>query len=90
MQITKFEYTDAKGKVTQRTVAVLRKPSPVVEAIDVSELTNEDVHVFASQYNEALDRFKKEMAALQDEFDLTFNLRNFKPENMTNQESFYA
>lgn len=89
MQIDKFEYTDAKGKITNRTVAVLRRPSNLVEAIDVSELDADQVSEFAHAYNELLDDFKAQMLELQAEFDLKHNLRNFKPEKMANQETWY-
>lgn len=89
MQIDKFEYTDAKGKVTQRTVAVLRRPTNLLEAIDVTELSAEEVSEFAHNYNEILDDFKSQVAILQEEFDLKHNLRNFKPENITKQETWY-
>ena len=90
MQIDSFEYTDAKGKVTQRTVAVLRRPSDLLEAIDVSELSSEEISEFAHNYNEILDDFKAQIANLQEEFDLKHNLRNFKPEKMTKQETWYV
>lgn len=90
MQIDKFEYTDAKGKVTRRTVAVLRRPSDLLEAIDVSELDSEDIEIFAKAHNKLVDEFKFKLMELQEEFDLKHNLRNFKPENITKQETWYV
>lgn len=90
MRIDSFEYTDAKSKVTQRVVAITKLPSSLIEGIDVTELPSEAVQEFALAYNAALDRFKQDMLNLQVEFDLVHNLRNFKPENITNKETQYV
>jgi hypothetical protein len=90
MQIAKFEYIDAKKKVTQRTVAVISMPSNLMTAIDVSELSPEQVKQFAEQHNALKDKYKAALLALQAEFDLTHNLRFFKVENISNQESEYV
>ena len=90
MQIAKFEYTDAKGKTTQRVAAIISEPSNLLAAIDVSELSINEVEAFAKAHNELKDRYKAELLALQAEFDLTHNLRNFKTSGMANVETWYV
>lgn len=90
MQIAKFEYTDAKGKITQRVAAIVNQPSNLLAAIDVSELSINEVEAFAKAHNDLKDKYMTALLALQSEFDLTHNMRNFKTSGMTNVETWYV
>lgn len=90
MQIAKFEYTDAKNKVTQRVAAIINEPSHLVAAIDVSELSINEVEAFAKAHNQLKDQYRAALLALQEEFDLVHNLRNFKTSGMSNVETWYV
>lgn len=90
MKIAKFEYTDAKNKVTQRTVAVLKDPIALLMGIDVGELSEAELQEFATLHNELHDRYMSALAGLQADFDLTHNLRQFKPTGMANVEITYV
>ena len=77
MKLTAFKYTDNKGKITNRRVLVIQEPTDKLMGLDVSELSDEDVAVFAGQYNAAQERFIREIETLKDAFDVTHNLRQF-------------
>lgn len=90
MQIASFQYTDAKNKVTERIVAIINEPSNLLAAIDISELTVEEIEQFAKAHNDLKDKYKAALLGLQAEFDLTHNLRNFKTSGMSNVETWYV
>ena len=90
MQIASFQYTDAKNKVTERIAAIISEPTNLLVAIDVSDVSVEEIEQFAKKHNDLKDKYKQALLELQEEFDLTHNLRNFKTSGMANVETWYV
>ena len=82
MKTIYFKYTDAKGKVSHRTVVVASEPTDKLSGTDISEL--EAVEMVA--YVEKAAKLKADyLAAIEDlnkEFDLKFRFRQFFPDKM--------
>lgn len=87
MKIAQFQYTDLKGKTSQKQVLVIQEPTDKLSGIDISELSTEAQAVFAAQYSELFDEFKEKVLALQKSHDLHFRYRNYIPEKMSNLET---
>jgi hypothetical protein len=83
MERLNFTYTDVKGKVSDRMVAVLSNPSDKVFAVDLSELDEDAADAFSSALAAELDRHKDKVAELMAKHDLKFKLRQFFPEKMS-------
>lgn len=77
MKLAKFEYTDTKGKTTQREVFVLGMPTNKLNGIDVTELSVEDQALFAFEYDMLVEEFHKKVDALKARFDVKHNFRQF-------------
>ena len=77
MKLAKFEYTDTKGKTTQREVFVLGMPTNKLNGIDVSELSEEEQAVFAFEYDMLVEQFHKQVDELKARFDVVHNFRQF-------------
>lgn len=86
MKIATFTYTDAKGKITERTVLVTGMPSDKLRGIDLGELTPEEQVDFGNKYNELHDKYLQSLHELQQDFDLTHNYRQFIEKNIANLE----
>lgn len=89
MKYIEFNYTDRKGKTTNREALVLNDPIRFVECIDVSELETDEQAMLASEYDRLLSRFKEEVLALYYKYDVTNNYRQFDPEKMSITHSEY-
>lgn len=86
MKLAKFEYTDTKGKITQREVFVVTMPTNKLSGIDVTELTEEEQAVFAIEYDALVDEFHSKVDALKKQFDITHNFRQFLETGIKNLE----
>lgn len=82
MKYTEFTYTDAKGKITERKVLVIREPSNKLTGIDVSELEPKERDAFAAEYDGLLQDFIDAVEELKSDFDLTHSLRQFTDTNI--------
>lgn len=87
MKIAQFQYTDLKGKTSQKQVLVVQEPTDKLSGIDISELCAEAQAVFAAQYAELFDEFKEKVLALQKSHDLHFRYRNYLPQGISNLET---
>jgi hypothetical protein len=86
MQTITFTYTKDESKVSDRVLLVLEKPSQMFKGIDITELFDKDPNLaakFVEKVEEAHALFLKEIKALQKEYDLTHNFRQFLQEKMT-------
>lgn len=88
MKTIKFSYTDAKGKLTIRTVVPLQEPNANLTALDISEIIDDEdtLKAFASEYDAIQTRLMEELTMLYDLYDLNHRLRSFKPNQMTGKE----
>lgn len=89
MKYIEFNYTDRKGKNTNREALVIKEPNHFVECIDVSELEMDEQAMLASEYDKLLSRFQEELLALYYKHDVTNNYRQFDPEKMSIMHSEY-
>lgn len=84
MKTIEFTYTDAKGKVSSRTLVVVSGPKDAYEGIDVSAMPNDEFAAFMQEYGDLRDKQIKELQELQEKFDLKHNYRKFLTERMDN------
>ena len=84
-KITSFDYTDAKGKKSSRTVLVLANPNDKLSCIDMSELEPTDQGVFVLEYEKIHTEYLNKLTELQAEHDLNHKYRQFFPEKMENR-----
>jgi len=83
MKLAKFEYTDLKGKQSNRKVLVLSTPTNKLSGIDVSEYDDETVAQFAVEYDKLHDKYISDLEKLQKSMDLKHNYRQFLEQNVT-------
>ena len=85
MNIVTFEYVDAKGKRSTRSLLVLVEPTTLISGIDITELTSEeDVALLNAALELAREKYNKEIGEIAARYDLKHKYRAFKPENMSN------
>jgi len=83
MKTIEFTYTDAKGKVSTRTLVALSGPKDSYEGIDVSNMPADEFGEFLAAYDELHKKQLQELYTLQEKFDLKHNYRKFLTERMT-------
>ena len=83
MNILTFKYTKSDGKVSNRTIVVSAEPTHLFAGTDISSLEPYDMAIYAERANMYKTAYLENIKALNDEFDLTFNYRQFKPECMS-------
>jgi len=86
MKFAAFNYTDAKGKITQRKLLVLDQPTNKVAGIDVTELESDTAQQLAREYDRLLGAFQQSVQELYADFDVRNNFRQFVQERMTSVE----
>lgn len=77
MKLAKFEYTDLKGKVTNREVCVVSMPSNKLSGIDVTELSEEEQAMFSAEYDLLVEEFQGKLTALKEQYGVNHNFRQF-------------
>ena len=82
MIVQNFEYTDASGKRTNRSIVVLNDVSDKVLGIDYGDLDGETAMNFLKDMQEMFASQKEEMSCLLHYYDLEDKYRRFFPENM--------
>lgn len=82
MIVQNFEYTDASGKRTNRSIVVLSDVSDKVLGIDYGDLDGETAMEFLKDMNEMFQAQKEELDCLLHHYDLENKYRRFFPENM--------
>ncbi len=85
--IIRFEYTDKKDEVTERTVVVLSPSQPNVKAIDISNLTIEQLQQLTAameQRNTAVTTALNAIPQLHQMVDFPLEYRSFVPDRIRN------
>lgn len=85
--IKTFTYTKANGSVSERTTVSIKEPYNMYQAIDVSELSEDDQAEFAVKFNALRDAHNKAVTELMQQFDVTHNFRQFDPLKMADMET---
>ena len=81
--IKTFNYTDVKGKTTNRTVLVVQEPDNKLHAIDLSEIDDHNQALFHEQYQVLKDAFLTQVKALQKSFEVQHRYRTFINTNIS-------
>lgn len=87
MQIKSFTYVKADGSESHRVVMVTKGPSPLMQGVDLSELSFEEAKDYAAEYGSVMDEFAAKVAELNAKYDVNHRLRQFNPDGMTNVET---
>ena len=84
MLVHTFDYCDAKGRKTTRTVAIHTLPTTLYGGTDISELEPADMAQYVIELDKLKTAYASAVAKLNEDFDLNHRFRQFKPEQMTN------
>lgn len=82
MNIITFKYTKADGKTSQRTLLVSAEPTKLYAGTDISVLEPADQVSYCNEVALAKEVYLAALKKINDEYDLNFNYRQFKPECM--------
>ncbi len=82
-KLVEFKYTKAGGSISDRALVVLQEPAKNYAGIDVSQLDNDEFADFTRDLQALKTRQHEEILQLMHNFDLTYNYRQFIPENMS-------
>lgn len=85
--LLKFEYTDSKGKITQRVV--YREPSSNDTSLfgqDLGELSEEEIQEYIEARENAKQQYDKLVAEINEAYELKHKYRNFLKKNITFKE----
>lgn len=83
-KVISFDYEKANGVKSHRVLVVSAEPSRFFAGTDISELESVDQVLYAQALQALKDNYLEDIAALNDEFDLKHNYRQFDPSRMTN------
>lgn len=83
MKITTFKYTKDDGSVSKRSVLVSAEPTKLLAGTDISSLSHEEQAQYALEVSELKAEYLEGLKQLNDQYDLNYNYRQFKPENMS-------
>ena len=84
MKIISFKYTKTDGKQSDRTLLVSAEPTKLYAGTDISSLDAEDQVSYVNEVQLAKDVYLEMLKNINNTYDLNFNYRQFKPENMAN------
>lgn len=82
-QIISFTYEKATGARSQRVLSVAHEPSKFFAGTDISELEPVDQVLYAQAVATLKAEYLEGLHALNDEFDIKNNYRQFDPSRMT-------
>lgn len=83
MKTITFKYEKANKEVSERTLMALSEPNNKYSGIDLSQIEPELAAEFVNKYKELHDEFLANAKALQADYDLTHNYRQFISTNMS-------
>lgn len=86
MEVMTFNYTKENGKVSDRVFVPITKPSENYFGVDITELSPVAQGEYIGKMNHFHNQYLAAMEGLRAEFDIVHNLRNFKPERMSDIE----
>ena len=84
MKIISFKYTKADGKQSDRTILVSNEPTKLYSGTDITSLSAEDQVSYVNEVALAKEVYLETLKRINAEYDMNFNYRQFKPENMAN------
>jgi hypothetical protein len=82
VKLIDFDYQKADGKVSTRSVAVLKEPCNFYEGLDLGELDNDELADFTVEFTKLYDEFLEQQQAVFNKYDLKFKYRRFIPDRM--------
>jgi hypothetical protein len=82
MKTLTFKYTKADGKISERVLLVSAEPSKLYAGTDISSLDMDKQVSYIEEITRIKNAYLEALKAVNDSFDLNFNYRQFKPENM--------
>lgn len=86
MDIFKFQYTDAKNKVSSRRVVVMQKPTDKVHGLEVREMGESELFELCKDMKQLTKMYEDKLAEILQKHDLTYNRRMFFPDKMEGLE----
>jgi len=84
MNFLEFTYTKADGTESKRAAI------PFVEAIDVSQMPEDEFAVFCREFSALKSSQHEQTMAILAQFDLKHNYRKFNPEQMSDITTDYV
>lgn len=84
MKTLTFTYTKADGSVSERTLLALVMPSDKIAGIDMTMMEPNDAANFARLARQLHDKYVMDLQALQMDFDVKHNYRQFKADGVSN------
>ena len=82
MTILTFDYTKSDGKKSKRVLLVSGEPTHLFSGTDITSLEAADQVAYSDAVNAAKTTYLETLKEINSEFDLNFNFRQFKPDNM--------
>ena len=82
MKTLTFKYTDAKGKESSRVLLVSAEPTDLISGTDITVLEPQDQVQYIDEVAAAKAIYLERIKELNQEFDINFSFRQFKPANM--------
>ena len=90
MNLLEFTYTKADGTESKRAAIPLFGPTKFVEAIDVSQMPEDQFADFCREFSALKLTQHEETMAMLEQFDLKHNYRRFIPEQMSDITTDYV
>lgn len=84
MKLADFDYTDLKGKQSHRKILITGTPSNKYSGLDVTECNDEEIALFAVEYEKIHNKFLSELDVLQRNSDMKYKYRQFLEPNINN------
>lgn len=82
MKTVDFKYTDAKDRVTNRSLAIISEPSNKYFGIDITELSASDAGEIIAELHEAMQYHKAELEHIMEKYDIKCSFRYFFADKM--------
>lgn len=83
MKTLTFKYTKADGKVSDRVLLVSAEPNKFYAGTDISSLDMEAQVAYIQSVQRAKEAYLEAIKAINDEFDVNYNFRQFDPAKMS-------
>ena len=90
MNLLEFTYTKADGTESKRAAIPLFGSTKFVEAIDVSQMPEDEFADFCREFSALKSTQHQETMAMLEQFDLKHNYRKFNPEQMSDITTDYV
>jgi hypothetical protein len=81
-----FDYVDAKGKQSHRTVAATSMPNTFIKGYDIGDLDHDMRLEFLEAIQELQEAYKAELQAIAEAYDLKYSFRQFSESGVSHLE----